>query len=56
MLPGNVEGRIIVLLFFGVCALIALHQLFPALKRLFKTPEGMASRTEEAKKGPGDRG
>ena len=45
------EGRIIVLVFLGVCALIAVHQLVPALKKLFK----VAGETAAEKKIPSDR-
>ncbi len=50
------EGRVIVLVFLGVCALIALHQLLPALRRFFKVTVEGTGRKEETGSAPGDQG
>ncbi len=49
---GNTEGKVIVLIFLGVCSLIALSQLFPAIKKLFHAPVAMETRKEEADNTP----
>ena len=41
--PAASEGRVIVLLFLGVCAMIAVFQLVPALRSIFK----ISNETEE---------
>jgi len=51
---GNVsassEGRIIVLLFLGICALIAVLQLVPALRSIFKISKATEEEPAETRK------
>jgi hypothetical protein len=51
---ADFEGRVIALVFVGVCTLIALCQLIPALRRLFTVSVDSAGIKKETKKASGN--
>jgi len=51
---ADFEGKVIALVFVGVCTLIALCQLIPALRKLFTVSVDSAGIKKETKKAPGN--